>query len=104
RAVAPCSVRAMTRDKREADQAAQPVVVLDKSRFFWLALPSPIPGMRVAPHSPPRAAPVQEAIAALANRVSLSEQQTSEVFGCVMRGEATPAQIAALLMVLRLKG
>ena len=60
--------------------------------------------MPVAPHSPPRAAPVQEAIAALANRGSLSEQQTSEVFGCVMRGEATPAQIAALLMGLRLKG
>ena len=60
--------------------------------------------MPVAPHSPPRAAPVQEAIAALANRGSLSEQQTSEVFGCVMRGKATPAQIAALLMGLRLKG
>src|SRR2546426_4368397 len=57
-----------------------------------------------APPPPPRAAPVQEAIAALANRGSLSEQQTSEVFGCVMRGEATPAQIAALLMGLRLKG
>src|SRR5207247_8000680 len=60
--------------------------------------------MPVAPHSPPRAAPVQEAIAARANRGSLSERQPSEVFGCVMRGEATPAQIAALLMGLRLKG
>jgi len=45
-----------------------------------------------------------EAIAALANRRSLTESQTTVVFGVVMRGEATPAQIAALLMGLRVKG
>jgi len=47
---------------------------------------------------------LQQAIAALADRRSLSEPQTTEVFGAVMRGEATPAQIAALLMGLRVKG
>jgi anthranilate phosphoribosyltransferase len=48
--------------------------------------------------------PLLQAIAALAERRSLSETQTTEVFGAVMRGEATPAQIAALLMGLRVKG
>jgi anthranilate phosphoribosyltransferase len=47
---------------------------------------------------------LQQAIAALADRRSLSESQATEVFGAVMRGEATPAQIAALLMGLRVKG
>src|SRR2546425_3624709 len=57
-----------------------------------------------APPSPSAAAPLLEAIAALANRRSLTESQTTVVFGVVMRGEATPAQIAALLMGLRVKG
>jgi anthranilate phosphoribosyltransferase len=35
---------------------------------------------------------------------SLSEPQAREAFGIVMRGEATPAQIAALLVALRVKG
>ena len=48
--------------------------------------------------------PLQHAIAALADRRSLTEPQTAEVFGAVMRGEAAPAQIAALLMGLRVKG
>src|SRR5437016_11870584 len=48
--------------------------------------------------------PLAQAIAALANRQSLSERHTAEVFAAVMRGEATPAQIAALLMGLRVKG
>ncbi len=57
-----------------------------------------------APPSPSAPAPLLEAIAALANRRSLTESQTTVVFGVVMRGEATPAQIAALLMGLRVKG
>src|SRR5213594_4297862 len=48
--------------------------------------------------------PLRRALTALANRQSLSEDQTAEVFGVVMNGEATPAQIAALLMGLRAKG
>ncbi|HXG97296.1 MAG TPA: anthranilate phosphoribosyltransferase [Gemmatimonadales bacterium] len=48
--------------------------------------------------------PLRRALSALANRQSLSEDQTAEVFGVVMRGEATPAQIGALLMGLRAKG
>src|SRR5919197_1920927 len=56
-----------------------------------------------APSTPP-ASPLHQAIAALAHRQSLTERHTTEVFGVVMRGEATPAQIAALLMGLRLKG
>jgi anthranilate phosphoribosyltransferase len=47
---------------------------------------------------------VYDAIAALAERRSLSEQQAADVFGAVMRGEATPGQIAGLLMGLRVKG
>src|SRR5437879_13842782 len=50
------------------------------------------------------ASPLLEAIAALANRRALTESQTTAVFAVVMRGEATPAQIAALLIGLRIKG
>ena len=48
--------------------------------------------------------PLRRALGVLANRESLSEDQTAEVFGIVMSGEATPAQIGALLMGLRSKG
>ena len=48
--------------------------------------------------------PLRRALIALANRQSLSEDQTAEVFGVVMVGEATPAQIGGLLMGLRAKG
>ena len=48
--------------------------------------------------------PFRRALHALANRQSLSEEQTAEVFGVVMSGEATPAQVGALLMGLRAKG
>lgn len=53
---------------------------------------------------PETSPPLQQAISALANRQSLSERLTAEVFNTVMRGEATPTQIAALLMGLRVKG
>src|SRR5437879_804236 len=57
-----------------------------------------------APPSRSTASPLLEAIAALAHRRSLTESQSAAVFGTVRRGEATPAQIAALLMGLRVKG
>ena len=96
--------RAKDRLKQGVNQGTQPVVAFDKTRFFGIALagpklPSPVPA---SSHSAP--SPLQQAIAALADRRSLSEPQTTEVFGAVMRGEATPAQIAALLMGLRVKG
>ena len=47
---------------------------------------------------------LRRALSALANRQSLSEDETAEVFGVVMSGEATPAQIGGLLMGLRAKG
>jgi anthranilate phosphoribosyltransferase len=50
------------------------------------------------------ASPLRRALTALANRQSLSDSQTAEVFGIVMNGEATPAQIGGLLMGLRAKG
>lgn len=58
-----------------------------------------------APHPAPGAcAPLLQAIAALASRRSLSVAEASAAFGVVMRGEATAAQTAALLMGLRVKG
>src|SRR3989442_4650587 len=48
--------------------------------------------------------PLRRALSALANRQSLSEDATAEVFGVVMSGEATPAQIGGLLMGLRAQG
>jgi anthranilate phosphoribosyltransferase len=53
---------------------------------------------------PDTSPPLQEAISALANRLSLSERLAAQVFEIVMRGEATPAQVAALLIGLRVKG
>src|SRR6266702_900428 len=98
------SSRPKDRLKRGVNQGTQPVVAFDKTRFCRVALagpklPSPVPALS---HSAP--SPLHQAIAALADRRSLSEQQTTEAFGVVMRGEATPAQIAALLMGLRVKG
>src|SRR5467141_2147011 len=48
--------------------------------------------------------PLRRALSALANRQSLSEDETAEVFAVVMSGEATPAQIGGLLIGLRAKG
>src|SRR5882672_9342525 len=48
--------------------------------------------------------PLREALNALAHRQSLTADLTAQVFGVVMSGEASAAQIAALLMGLRAKG
>ena len=58
--------------------------------------------MPASPHAVPSV--LHFAIAALAERRSLSEQQAADVFGAVMRGEATAGQIAGLLIGLRVKG
>lgn len=50
------------------------------------------------------AGPLERAFIALAARESLGEALAAEVFGVVMRGEATPAQVGGLLMALRVKG
>ena len=55
-------------------------------------------------HPAPARSIVRDAIATLADGGSLTDAHAAEVFAVVMRGEATPAQIAALLMGLRVKG
>lgn len=45
-----------------------------------------------------------EAIAKLVRRESLSEAEASDAFEGIMRGDATPAQIAGFLIALRMKG
>ncbi|MEK7870719.1 MAG: anthranilate phosphoribosyltransferase, partial [Nitrospirota bacterium] len=47
---------------------------------------------------------IKDAIAKLADRTDLSEQEAEEVLSEIMDGAATPAQIAAYLMGLRQKG
>lgn len=47
---------------------------------------------------------LQESIRKLAFAEALSDAEAAESFGLIMRGEATPAQVAALLMGLRVKG
>jgi anthranilate phosphoribosyltransferase len=47
---------------------------------------------------------IKDAIAKLADRSSLTEQEAESVMLEIMEGAATPAQIAAYLMGLRLKG
>lgn len=44
------------------------------------------------------------AIRRLASGESLSTEETASAFDVIMRGEATPARIAAILMALRVKG
>lgn len=48
--------------------------------------------------------PVSRALQALADRRDLTADQTADAFAHVMAGEASPAQMAALLMGLRTKG
>src|SRR5260370_10210463 len=50
------------------------------------------------------AATLQRAIAALANHESLSAGLAAAVFAAGMRGEASPVQVSALLVGLRVKG
>jgi anthranilate phosphoribosyltransferase len=47
---------------------------------------------------------IKDAIAKLADRLSLTEKEAEEVMNEIMDGVATPPQIAAYLMGLRLKG
>jgi anthranilate phosphoribosyltransferase len=47
---------------------------------------------------------IKDAIAKLADRTDLSEKEAEEVMAEIMEGAATPAQIAAYLMGLRIKG
>ena len=54
------------------------------------------------PKPPP--GPLERAIQVLASGESLSETHAAEVFGVIMRGAATPAQVGGLLMALRVKG
>ena len=48
--------------------------------------------------------PLRHAIRQLAMGHSLSESEARQAFGAVMSGDATPAQLAALLVGLRVKG
>lgn len=48
--------------------------------------------------------PLRRALQRLAERRDLDAELAAEAFGVVMRGEATTAQVAALLMGLRVKG
>lgn len=47
---------------------------------------------------------IKEAIAKLAERIDLEEHEMSEVVEMMMEGEATPGQISAFLIALRMKG
>ncbi|MBI2089681.1 MAG: anthranilate phosphoribosyltransferase [Deltaproteobacteria bacterium] len=47
---------------------------------------------------------IKEAIGKLVNRADLTEGETEEVMNQIMSGDATPAQVAAFLTSLRMKG
>lgn len=48
--------------------------------------------------------PLARAIRQLAGGHSLNAEETAEAFGAIMRGEASAAQVAAILVALRVKG
>jgi anthranilate phosphoribosyltransferase len=48
--------------------------------------------------------PLARAIRQLAGGQSLNAEDTAEAFGAIMRGEASAAQVAAILVALRVKG
>lgn len=47
---------------------------------------------------------IRDAIARLVERIDLTEDQAEAAMGEIMRGETTPAQIAAFITALRMKG
>ncbi|MER3468138.1 MAG: anthranilate phosphoribosyltransferase, partial [Thermoflexus sp.] len=47
---------------------------------------------------------IREAIAKLTRREDLSAEEAEAAMDALMRGEATPAQIGAFLIALRMKG
>jgi anthranilate phosphoribosyltransferase len=51
-----------------------------------------------------RNTPIQHALTSLASGEGLAESLSYEAFDQIMRGEATPAQVGALLMGLRVRG
>src|SRR5215472_2959689 len=56
-------------------------------------------------HSPQReGAGVIDAIAKLVRCENLSEDEAAEAFEVIMRGDATPSQIAGFMIALRMKG
>src|SRR5262245_37720123 len=48
--------------------------------------------------------PLEHAVRRVAIGEPLSELEAADAFGVIMRGEATPAQVGALLMGLRVRG
>lgn len=61
--------------------------------------------MSIAPtHPPATLSLMKEVLGRIAAGASLSETQAEEVFEVIMSGDATPAQIGALLMGLRVRG
>ena len=62
------------------------------------------PTRRAAPPDEPLDSNLKPAIARLARGETLSEAEAEATFGIIMSGEATPAQIAGLLMMMRLRG
>lgn len=54
--------------------------------------------------NPPSSPGLKPVIGRLASGEKLSEAEAEAAFGLIMEGEATPAQMAALLMAMRLRG
>src|SRR5688500_11986537 len=48
--------------------------------------------------------PLEQAVRRVASGDALGEAEAADAFGVIMRGEATPAQVGALLMGLRVRG
>ncbi|HRV95897.1 MAG TPA: anthranilate phosphoribosyltransferase, partial [Anaerolineae bacterium] len=64
----------------------------------------PTPEPKVEPPPPPIVMPIKTAINKVMSGESLSFDEAEEVMSQIMAGEATPSQIGAYLMALRMKG
>ena len=65
---------------------------------------TPAPEPKVEPPPPPIVMPIKTAINKVMSGESLSFDEAEEVMSQIMAGEATPSQIGAYLMALRMKG
>ncbi len=97
-ATAPCRSSACSSTRR----ASPPSTAATSWPTSWRSPAAPT--RRAAPPDPRVDSNLKPVIARLARGETLAEAEAEAAFGLIMSGEATPAQIAGMLMAMRLRG